>query len=94
MPRPPLSDLELDERASTATAFLNDPVIVEAFSALREMYITVLEKAPVGSDEAVTAHTSLKVLQEFRSTVEAVITDHKMRHKYSGIEYSGRVRSG
>jgi hypothetical protein len=89
MPHPPLSDLELSERAATATAFLNDPVIIEAFSALREMFIDILEKSPVGSDEANTAHTSLKVLQDFRSTVESVITDHKMRQKYSG-----RVRSG
>lgn len=88
MPRQ-LSDLELEERAATAIAFLNDPIILETFAALREMFISVLEKAEVGSDEANTAHTSLKVLQDFRSTVESVITDHKMRQKYSG-----KVRNG
>lgn len=84
MPRSALSDLEVDERASTALAFLNDPVIVDTFSALREMYIDILEHSAVGSEEAYASHTNLKVLQDFRGALESMITDQKMRRKYSG----------
>lgn len=83
-PTPERSDFEVDERAASALALLNDPYIVETFTALREMFVNILENSPVGSDEAVTAHTSLRVLQTFRANVESMVTDKKMRQKYSG----------
>jgi hypothetical protein len=91
MPHPTrdLSDFEVDERAASALALLNDPHILESFTALREMYINILENSPIGSDEAVTAHTSLKVLQDFRASVESMVTDSKMRKKYSGKVKNG-----
>jgi len=83
-PKPERSDFEVDERATAALLLLNDKYIVEAFTALREMYINILENSPVGGEAAATAHTSLKVLQDFRANIESMVTDQKMRVKYSG----------
>jgi hypothetical protein len=91
MPAPTrdLSDYEVDERAAAALALLNDKHIVDAFAALREMYINILENSPIGSEEASTAHTSLKVLQDFKASVESMVTDNKMRKKYGGKVKNG-----
>ena len=91
MPAPTqdLSDHEVDERASAALALLNDAHIVQAFTALREMYVNILENSPIGSEEAATAHTSLKVLQDFKASIESMVTDKKMRQKYSGSKKHG-----
>jgi len=85
-----LSDLQVEERASSASAMLNDLVFEAAINTMRAQYIDALTKAAVGSPEASTAHAGVKMLEDFKATLQAMITEKKMRARYPRSVDNGR----
>ena len=77
-----LSDHEIDERAAAAQALLNDPVVLMALDDLKESYLATLMGSDVGTPEAASAHAGLRVLEDFKASILAMVTDKKMRAKY------------
>ena len=77
-----LSDYEVDERAASAQALLSDPVVGEALEGLREAYLNTLLDSEVGTPEAASAHAGMKVLEDFKAALLAMVTEKKMRIKY------------
>ena len=76
---PSLSDYEAEEQAASAKAMLNDPVFSVAMADLTTKYMDNLMQSDVGSQEAAAAHAGLKVLRDFKASLEAMITEKKMR---------------
>jgi len=83
----PLSSIEVEERAASARAIINDPVFQDAFDMLHSQYLGILLQADVGGLTASTAHASIKVLHDVRSAFESMILDKKMhdRIKSKGV---------
>jgi hypothetical protein len=77
-----LSDYEVGERAASAEALLSDPVVGEAMENLREAYLNTLLDSEVGTPEAASAHAGMKVLEDFKAALLAMVTEKKMRAKY------------
>jgi hypothetical protein len=82
MPQRPLSDLEIEERAASASALLHDPVVEEALRMMQAKCVDTLMVAELGSPEASSAHATMKVIAEFKASLNSMITDKKMREKY------------
>ena len=78
-PKRPLSDYEVDEKAASAHAILQDPLISEALKNLEVNFVEALIKAPIGGPDAMTAQAGLKVVQGFRDELQAMVTEKKMR---------------
>jgi hypothetical protein len=77
-----LSDFEIGERAASAQALLNDPIVEEAMADLREGYLNTLLDSEVGTPEASSAHAGMKVLEDFKAALLSMVTEKKMRAKY------------
>jgi hypothetical protein len=90
MLKPRLNDFEVEERSASAAALLADPVVGMALDSLRESYMINLMDAEVGSPESQSAHAGLKILQDFKASLEAMITEKKMRAKYSRSDSNAR----
>lgn len=73
------SEFEIEERAAEAKALLNSPLFVDVVKGLKEVYISNLVAAEVGSQDAMAAHAGLKVVNDLRASLESVINDQKMR---------------
>jgi len=84
-----LSQFEVEERAASAQALLNDPVIEEAMEDLRKTYMDNLMGSEVGSPEAQAAHAGMKVLESFKASLLAMVTEKKMRAKYGRTDNAG-----
>lgn len=85
-----LSDLEVEERAASARALLNDPVVHGALEEMKAAYMEALVISAVGSPEASLAHASLKVLQDFKDRLTSMTVENRMRqHLKSGRKYDG-----
>jgi hypothetical protein len=78
-PTRPLSDYEVDEKAASATAILNDPIISEAINNLHQKYVEELIASGVGSPEALSAQAGMKMLVDFKSELQSMITERQMR---------------
>jgi hypothetical protein len=74
----PLSNEEIQERAATATALLNDPLLNEAILQIRDGFVNQLVASGIGSEAAISAHAGLKVLEAFKGELQAVIVNMKM----------------
>jgi len=77
-----LSHLEVEERAASAAALLADPVVQMALDDLRSAYLSTLMQADVGTPEAASAHAGMRVLEDFKASLLAMVTEKKMRAKY------------
>lgn len=77
-----LSDIEVEERAATAQAMLQDDLVKEIIEDLRERYLQNFMDATVGSPEAAAAHSGMKILNDFQNSLMAVLTEKKMRSRY------------
>lgn len=75
----PKSILQLEDRAADARAILNSPLFQEMVDGLKKTYISNLISAEVGSADATSAHAGLKVLEDFKASLESVVNDLKMR---------------
>jgi hypothetical protein len=80
--RKQLDQSEIEERAATAQALLNDPVVEEALDDLSMTYLNNLMESEIGSQEANAAHAGMKVLNDFKASLLAMVTEKKMRQKY------------
>lgn len=80
------SSYDLDERAAEATFIINHPLLKEAIDALRARYVDEIAAALTGSQDMISAHAKLKVLQEVHSHIKSIIDDKKMADK-KGIRY-------
>lgn len=76
-----MNNQELEEWASEARAFVNSKVVQSIFDGLQREYVQQLVHAPVGDLTAVTAHASIKVLEDIRNRLRATIDEQKMRNK-------------
>ena len=74
-----LSDQQVEERAASATALLNDPVVDMAIDEMRVAYMDRLIQSDIGSPEAAAAHAALKMLADFKVALVAMVTEQKMR---------------
>lgn len=81
-----LSDYEIEERAASARAFLNDPVIKEAFDSMHSRYMGTLLASDVGSLTATAAHAKLAALADFQAELISVITEKKIRDKHIKVD--------
>lgn len=75
------SSYELDERAANARALLNNPMLIEAFDALKDRYTLGFQNAELGSPQALANHSKLKVIEEIKRELESVISDQKISQK-------------
>lgn len=81
MPQPTnqLSDYEVDERAASATAVLDDPVVKEAIDKLKSKYVDELVSAAIGSPESMSAHAGIKLIGGFQAELQSMITEKRVR---------------
>ena len=70
--------VRIAERAEQAQALLDNPLLKEAFVALKERYYSSLIQAEVGTLTASTAHASMKVLEDVQNQLKSVINDDKL----------------
>lgn len=82
----PKSDYELEERATEARVLLSNPLLQDAFADLKERYTEGFQIAELGSPQALSNHSKLKVLEDVKRELESVITDQKVSLK-KGYKY-------
>ena len=81
-----LSELEIEERAATAQAFLNDPMMTEVMEDIKMELLAILVSSPIGSQEASAAHAELKSVGRIRQRLQSFVTQKKMAAKYGTRE--------
>lgn len=77
-----LSAIEIEERAASSRALLNDPIVQEAFQALENRYLETLIQNTVGDLTAAHAHAMLRAIRELKTEFHSMVTDKTMREKY------------
>lgn len=82
----PRGDFELEERATEARVLLSNPLLIAAFGDLEERYKLGFMNAELGSPQAMSNHSKLKVLNELKRELESVISDQKVSFK-KGYKY-------
>lgn len=86
----PRSDIEIEERASSAQDILENKVFKDAMGGLRERYTAQLVSSEVGSGAAHSAHAALKVLSDVEGALQSEITDRTMRRHQKRSNDDGR----
>lgn len=79
---PPLSDLEIDNKAAEAKDLLANPLLQEALGTVYSAAVQQLLNADVGSLTAATAHAMMKTIPAVRTQLESYINDAKVRTKF------------
>lgn len=86
MQPPKKSSYDLDERAAEATFLVNHPLFKEAIATLRARYVDEIAATMTGSQEMISAHAKIKVLQDVCAHIKSIIDDKKMADK-KGMRY-------
>lgn len=81
MNKQPLSDIEVDERATEAVFLLEHPLLQECMENIYSRYITALQNADINTLTATTAHAMIKAVGELRSELTSILTEQKLRSK-------------
>jgi hypothetical protein len=77
-----MTDRERLDRGARAKAFMDDELMVEAFSEIRRRYIDEWEKTPVRDSEArEKIWIMLKLLDKVKGHLEQVVADGKIAEK-------------
>lgn len=77
--KPPiaLDAVSMEERASTARSFLNDPIFQDIMDVLKEDVIQELCSIPPGTSQAMASHATLRGIAAVKDLLEKFIEDPK-----------------
>ena len=80
---PRLSNHDVEEKAATAKALLENPVLRDALLDIYSKHSGILLDAEPGNLTASSAHAMMKSVIELQRQLEQYVSDDKMRQKYN-----------